>query len=244
MQNAEVQAFHTRILRLTLAVQESRAYWEAMDPAVSGTPRVERAFTERWFGNKSLARVRLLLANFAVRFDAYPEALQSLRPWKPADVGTRPLICHWHLQLCDPLYRSFTGEWLPARREEGRRELDVDGVARWLASLPNADWAPSTRFQCAKKLIRTADEAGLISAASDGPRKVLLPRIPDEALGYLVLLLQRVPHTGTWRDNPYFRSVGLSDEAAEARLARLPDVEYRRMGDLIELRAGPIGELA
>ncbi len=244
MQNAEVQAFHTRILRLTLVVQESRAYWEAVDPSLSGTPRVERAFTERWFGSKSLARVKLLLANFAVRFDRYPEALETLRLWKPADVGTRPLICHWHLQLCDPLYRTFTGEWLPARREEGRREFDRDVVARWLATLPNAEWAPSTRYQFATKLIRAADEAGLISGAGDGPRTTLVPRVPDEALGYLVRLLQRVPHSGSWRDNPYFRSVGLIDESAEARLSRLPDVEYRRMGELIELRTGPLGALA
>ena len=58
MPNAEVDAFHTRILRVTLAVQESRAYWEAVDPEVRGAARVERAFSERWFGNKSLARAR------------------------------------------------------------------------------------------------------------------------------------------------------------------------------------------
>jgi hypothetical protein len=50
---AEVQEFHTRILRLTLAVQESRAYWEAVDPAVGGTPRVERAFTSAGSGARA-----------------------------------------------------------------------------------------------------------------------------------------------------------------------------------------------
>ncbi|MDQ3263393.1 MAG: DUF1819 family protein [Myxococcota bacterium] len=243
MPGAEVKAFHTRVLRLTLAVQESRAYWEAVDPQMQGTPRIERAFNERWFGSKSLARVKLLLANFAHRFDAYPEALDTLRRWRPTDPGTRPLLCHWHLQLSDPLYRTFTGDWLWARRDEGRREFDTDIVARWLATLPNAEWAPSTRFQFATKLLRAADEAGLISGAKDGPRTLLTPRIPDEALGYLVRRLQQISHPGTWRDNPYFRSVGLCEEGLEARLGRLPEVQYRRMGDLVELETRPVGAL-
>jgi hypothetical protein len=242
MPGAEVTALHTRILRLTLAVQESRAYWESVDPEVLGSARVERAFSERWFGNKSLARVKLLLANFAVRFDAYPEALAALRRWRPTDPGTRPLLCHWHLQLADPLYRAFTGDWLPARLAEGRKEFDRDAVARWVAALPGAEWAPATRYGFATKLIRAADEAGLVSAGQ-GPRTALIPRVPDEALGYLVRLLQLVTHTGTWEDNPYLRSVGLTYDAVDARLRRLPDVTYRRMGALVELQASPLGAL-
>jgi hypothetical protein len=240
--NAEVDAFHTRILRLTLAVQESRAYWEAVDPEVRGPARVERAFSERWFGNKSLARVKLLLANFAVRFDAYPDALAALRRWRPADPGTRPLLCHWHMQLADPLYRAFTGDWLPARLADGRKEFDADAVARWVGARPDADWAPATRYGFATKLTRAAAEAGLVSAGK-APRAALLPRVPDEALGYLVRLLQLVTHTGGWGDNPYLRSVGLTHDAVDTRLRRLPDVTYRRMGSLVELNASPLGAL-
>lgn len=243
MPSAEVDAFHTRILRLSLAVQESRAYWESVDPEVRGTPRVERAFTERWFGNKSLARVKLLLANFAVRFDAFPEALTTLRRWRPEDPVTRPLVCHWHLQLVDPLYRAFTGQWLPARIAEGRKSFDRDAVARWIAALPNAEWAPATRYMFATKLIRAGEEAGLVSPGQ-GPRTALPPRVPDEALGYLVRLLQLVPHAGTWGDNPYLRSLGLDEAAIDARMRRLPDVSYRRMGELVELQATPLGAFA
>jgi hypothetical protein len=242
--SGEALAFHTRILRLTLAVQESRAYWEAVDPAVIGGARLERAFTERWFGNKSLARVKLLLANFATRFDAWPEALETLRYWRPVELGTRALVCHWHLQLADPLYRQFTGDWLPARLDDGRRQFDCDSVARWLTDIAQAPLAPSTRYQFASKLIRAADEAGLVSPSKAGPRTTLSPRVPDEALGYLVRLLQLVPHVGSWQDNPYFRSVGLDPELVDVRLRRLPDVTYRRMGELVELSASPLGAMS
>lgn len=244
MAGGEATAFHTRILRLTLAVQESRAYWEAVDPAVVGAARVERAFSERWFGNKSLARVKLLLSNFAARFEAYPEALDTLRRWRPVELGTRALVCHWHLQLSDPLYRMFSGDWLPTRLDDGRRQFDRDIVARWVGDVGHTAIAPSTRFQYATKLIRAADEAGLVSSSQDGPRTALTPRVPDEALGYLVRVLQLVPHEGTWQDNAYFRSVGLTPELVDARLRRLPDVTYRRMGELVELTASPLGAMA
>lgn len=244
MASGEATAIHTRILRLTLAVQESRAYWEAVDPALTGTARVEQAFTERWFGNKSLARVKLLLSNFSARFDAYPEALETLRRWRPSEIGTRALVCHWHLQLSDPLYRQFTGDWLPARLDDGRRQFDSDTVARWIGEVGHAALAPSTRYQFAAKLIRAADEAGLVSPSKDGPRTALTPRVPDEALGYLVRVLQLVPHEGTWQENAYFRSVGLTPDVVDARLRRLPDVTYRRMGELVELTASPLGAMA
>lgn len=240
MRNAEVTAHHTRILRLTLAPQESRAYWESVDPAVAGTARVERAFNERWFGSKSLARVKLLFANFAVRFDAYPEALEALRRWRPEHPMTRPLVCHWHLQLADPLYRLFTGDWLAARLAAGHVQVDRDAVARWIGTLPDASWAPATRFQYASKLLRAADEAGLI-ASDHGVRTLRVPRVPDEALSYLVRLLRTVAHSGSWADNPYLRSVGLVGEAADARLRLLPDIQYRRMGEVVELEAPPLG---
>lgn len=244
MPNGESVSPHTRILRLTLAAIESRAYWEMVQPSLTVAERVERAFSERWFGNKSFARVKLLLSNFACRFDEYPEALETLRRWRPNERGTRALVCHWHLQLSDPLYRRFTGAWLPARLNDGGRRFDTDTVARWLVEVGHTSLAPSTRYQYASKLVRAADEAGLISPSKDGPRTALTPRVPDEALGYLVRLLQVVRHEGSWRDNAYFRSVGLTPDLIEARLRRLPDVTYRRMGELVELTASPIEALA
>lgn len=76
---AEETRVHTRIMRLALAVEESRAYWANLDPSVPPGPRAIQAFEQRWFGAKSLHRVRTLLANFGARYDAFPKALEVLR---------------------------------------------------------------------------------------------------------------------------------------------------------------------
>ena len=79
---AEVSDTHTRILRLALGIEESRSYWEHVDPAVPAADRTLLAFEARWFGSKSLERVRFLLANLGDRYDVYPEALAVLRQWQ------------------------------------------------------------------------------------------------------------------------------------------------------------------
>ena len=50
----EVQQFHTRILRVSLAVEESRVYWEHLKQEIPKQKRVAIAFEQRWFGSKSM----------------------------------------------------------------------------------------------------------------------------------------------------------------------------------------------
>ena len=88
---AEVSEIHTRLLRLSLAVEESRAYWENVDPSLPPEARPDRAFEERWFGAKSMARVKLTLANMVVRFSIAARQIVDVETW-PAVVlheGTR-----------------------------------------------------------------------------------------------------------------------------------------------------------
>ncbi len=146
---------------------------------------------------------------------------------------TRRIICHWHLQLVDPLYRAFTGDYLVERRGDLRPEVTRDGVVRWLDLQSTAHWTLSTRIEYAGKLLSTALAAGLVASNRD-PRRLLTPRVEDEALEYLLYLLRGIQITGTLLDNPYFASVGFAGSALEERVRRLPGIRFRRQGDLID----------
>lgn len=222
---------HTRILRLALGVEESRAYWENIDPTVPPGPRAIQAFEQRWFGGKSLERVRTLLANFGARYDVFPEALGVLRRWNGMDPVTRQVICHWHMQLTDPIYRRFTGEFLVQRRTLPKPELDRALVVRWItASYPDR-WASSTVIQFASKLLSAAFEAGLVTPNRD-PRRPTLPKVSDRALEYILYLLRSVTFSGNILDNPYLLSVGLDRGFLGQRLSALTSIRHRRMVDL------------
>ncbi len=229
----EETVVHTRILRLALGVEESRAYWAHVDPALPAAPRAIQAFEHRWFGAKSLHRVRTLLANFAARYDAYPDALSVLRRWRSMDPPTRQVLCHFHLQLTDPLYRQFTGTFLVERRNGPEPRLDRDIVLRWVQREYPDRWGAATCIQFASKLLSAASEAGVVSPHRD-PRTLLLPKVTDSALTYLMYLLRSLRFSGTLTANPYLASVGLSDGFLDQRLRALPGLRFRRMGDLTE----------
>lgn len=230
---AEATEIHTRILRLALGVEESRDYWEHLDATVPVTSRALVAFEQRWFGNKSLERARFLLANLTDRFDPFPEALAALQRWRAMDASTRQVLCHFHLQFSDPIYRRFTGSFLVERRSLREPQVDRDAVLRWVKNEFPERWSETTCVQFASKLLSAASEAGLVSGKRD-PRKLLFPKVPDTALTYLLYLLRSVRFEGTLTDNPYLASVGLTNGFLEQRLRALPALTYRRMAHLTE----------
>lgn len=233
---AEETAIHTRLLRFTLGIDESRAYWAHVDPDDGAdTPaRALTAFEHHWFGTRTQARVEGIVGYLRPRYDAFPEALGVLRRWPRMDPDTRRAICHWHTQLADPLYRTFTGDFLVARRGHARPTIDRDRVVGWVDEVQPGRWAASTRIQWASKLLSAAHEAGLVGGTRD-PRPLTWPRVPDAALAYLLHLLRGVDFEGALLDNPYLASVGLTGPALDDRLRTLPGVEHRRMGDLTEM---------
>ena len=228
---AEATRIHTQLLRCTLEVDGARAWWQHVDRPRS-TPPIQQAFADYWFGAKSLARTEVLVANFRARFDAYPEALDVLHRWRDMDPAVRILVCHWHLQLSDPLYRAFTGSFLVERRES-HPEVTHGLVVSWVAEQATGRWSLTTCIQFASKLLSSARSAGLVQGTRD-PRSLVTPRVPDEALAYLMYLLRGVDFAGTLVDNPYTASVGLDRALLEERLRGLPALDFRRQGEILD----------
>lgn len=229
-QPAEATQLHTRLLKCALEVEESRAYWSRRNGTM---PTVKVAFEEYWFGARSVSRIEVLLANLRARFDAYPEALAVLHRWAHMAPETRAAICHWHLQLADAMYRPFTGDYLVERRHGSRLEVTHDLVVNWVRDHGEERWTMATKVQFASKLLSAAYSAGLVGSTRD-PRPLLLPRIPDEALEYILHLLRGVAFEGTLLANRYLGSVGLEGNVLLDRLATLPSLEFRRQGDLVD----------
>lgn len=229
---AEVTRFHTRLLKCDLAVDECRVYWQHAS-AEGETPEPEKAFSEYWFGARSLPRVRMLLATLRERFDAWPEALRVLAGWKTMSSSTRRLICHWHLQLADPLYRHFTGVFLPQRRAEGKHTIRRTVVVEWIEQLCPGRWQISTRIQFTRKLIHSTEQAGFLITGADTAELQTI-RVDDISLTYLMYLLRTTKFEGTLLQNPYIASLGLDTDELHSRLRRIPSVGLQRQSGLKE----------
>ena len=228
----EEDRLHTRVIKCTLESANSRIFWAESSPPQS--MQAEVAFEAGWFGHRSLARLRELLTNLRARYEAFPLALKVLRRWQGMGGDTQNLICHWHLQLSDPLYRQFSGAFLPDRLLQGQPTINKQQVVTWLGDAGGGRWSGSTRLQLASKLLSTAHSVGLIQGKRD-PRPIVFPLVPDDALSYLLHLLREVDFQGTLLTNPYLHSVGLEGGQLNDRLKRLPDLCFGRQGDLVDM---------
>lgn len=234
----EATTWHTRILRVTLSVEDSAVFWERARPDETSAQVNVRAFEERWYGGRSEERVRKLHEDFMARY-TFPGAREALSTWTargmPAEA--QRLVAHWHLQLADPLYRMFTGTWLVERRAAGHTTVDRDVVGRWLQDELAADYSAATRQMFAGKLLTAAGQAGLVSGGAT--RTLRFPSCPLEPFGYLLYLLRGVQIEGTALENPYLRSVDMVGVRLEQRLAegQLSGWwRYARMGELVEMQ--------
>ena len=206
-------------------------YWAHTEGATAVT--AQQAFDEYWFGARSLEWLKILLVNMRARFDAFPPALVALHRWPHMAPDTRKLVCHWHLQLSDPLYRRFTGEYLVERRGGPRPEVTRDLVVRWVGEQGPGRWTMPTRIQFASKLLSAGYAAGLVASNRD-PRPLALPRVPDAALEYCLYLLRGVQFEGTLLDNPYLASLGLQGGVLEDRLRGLQGLQFTRQAALVD----------
>lgn len=228
----EITRVHTRLAKCGLEVENARAYWSYADGSRAVTAR--QAFDEYWFGARSLTRVVEVLRVLRARFETFPQALAALHRWPHMTPETRRAICHWHLQLADPLYRSFTGEYLVERRGGPRPEVTRPLVVDWVGQHGPERWSMATRIQFASKLLTAAHEAALVATKRD-PRPLVVPGVRDEALEYLVYLLREVRFEGTLFENPYLASVGLEGAILTDRLRALPGLALGRQADLMAL---------
>lgn len=225
---------HNRLQKLALGIEESRVFWQAHDPSLSPAEENRRAFEQRWFGMKSAERVGNVMADMRGRYVAYPAALEVLAAWRDMPAAVRRLICHWHLQLADPIYRHFTGNWLASQRQEGAQEITFAAVARWVGESNDKDWSPATVRQVAGKLLSASGEAGLLGPAPD-PRAIEWPNVPEVALAYAIHLLREVRIQGDILDNPYLASVALEGDSLRERLRKVDWIKIRQIGGTREI---------
>lgn len=172
---------HTGLLRMGLEVKASELFWSRATDEESPRSRRERARAENWFPDLSEARLRYMLSELERRFP--PNARHALKVWGPGRQAA--LVCHWHLQWSDPLYRDFTSNYLVTAWAMPRSDVGSSDVEAWLfARGTHLDWSASTRRRLASGLLGAATEAGFLSG-SGRRRELRTVSVERTSLAYL-----------------------------------------------------------
>lgn len=205
----EVSTHHTGLLRLGLAPSHSVTFWTRAKEDLSVDELCRLAAKQDWFGNLTSSRLRYLVAQLQKRFPYPARELLGFQPRPEQAQDT--LVCHWHLQLTDPLYRDYTSRYLIGCWSGPTTSVSIDSSAQWVKRQPSTrKWASNTQRRMASGLLSAATEAGLVARTGRNERELKLPPVSAEDLGYLDGLLRTA---GVKNREAYLVSVGKSGEA-------------------------------
>lgn len=204
----QVNTPHTGLLRLGLAVAQSATFWRKASDDLPLKELQNLALSQDWF-NVSEARTKYLVGQLQKRFP-FP-VRQALKFGRDLERRQCQLVCHWHLQLTDPVYRRFTSEYLLSRWTSPTTTIDLEGSEKWVKSLPmTCDWKSVTARRMASGLLSAATDAGLCSGSGKGERSLRLPTVSDADIEYLKTILKAAGALAEL--DLYLNSVGCSQE--------------------------------
>ncbi len=195
----EVNQEHTGLLRMGLEVDSSVTFWSRAEPGESASARRSRAIAEGWFSGLSEVRQKYLLSELGKRF---PDGvLPALKAWKPEQESQSSLVCHWHLQWSDPLYRVFCTDFWVSRWASPEATIDNKAVQGWLEKRgSHTDWSPSTLRRLASGLLSAVTDAGLCQGSGKNRRELRVLQATPKSLAYLMAFLSQQADTGVSED--------------------------------------------
>ena len=225
---------HTRLLKCTLEVETSRAYWAHAGARRGSRPPAGRSRSTGSAPGASAA-IEVLMANLRARYDAYPAALRALaagRTWTRTRGGssaTGTSSSPTRSTAPSPARSSS-----PATRAPARPSRTTSPSPGWASRTPGAGtWRRGSSSRASSS--PSAHGAGLIASNRD-PRPLQFPRVGEPALTYLMYLLRGVQFEGTLLENPYLASVGLQGGNLEDRLRGLSALRFPPPGRPRRLR--------
>ena len=228
--NTEVSKIHTRLLRSTLLEEDSQSFWRNYN-GESQEEAVEKAYNDYWFGNANKATIKRTLGNLFERFVNFPQCLEVLKLWTDMTVQERAIICHWHVQMTDILYRRFTSEFLPSRFVYSPPTFHKDQAQQWVYGFMAEKWAGTTQAQMASKMLNCIRNTGLVSSENKETIQLRYPLISNRCVTYLLYTLREITFNGSLLENPYFKSVGLTGSFLTSQVNQSPSISIQQTGD-------------
>lgn len=232
MINTEVTQIHTRLLRSTLLEEDSQNYWR-QHLHNQTSDEVNLAYDNYWFGSANKATIKRTLTNLHARYINFPNCLEVLNLWKNMTVKERAIICHWHVQLSDVLYRRFTSEFIPSRFIYTPPTFHKDQAQQWVYSYMGAKWAGSTQAQLASKMMSCIRSTGLVASESKDTIQLQYPLISNHCLTYILYALREISFQGNMLENPYLKSVGLTGSFLISQINQSSALSVQQIGDTI-----------
>lgn len=153
-------------------MEDSRRLVESWRPSESPRENLMRIIHARALGKTSRSRAEDVVDILKRRLiDPGPEVSRTLHLFLDDPRAFRE-ACYYEAARSDVLLRAFVEGPLYRWHKEGRLEIEVSDVVRWLASDPRTPtWGEETRLRVSQGLLSALRDFGLLQGAPRGRRK-------------------------------------------------------------------------
>jgi len=199
---------HTAMIRVTARLNETMTYIRHYNDEINAADLKKSAWSQQWFGFLSESIFNRLMPTLSNRFGKYSYLMEILQRWSFQGIENHDfkLICHFHIQISDPYYRWATGEYIPARFNEGIDEITKSSLAKALSTRTVNPLNANTLHKLSRNILTTARDTGLLQGKTD--KTIAIPASSVEVLGYLLYALRLFDFSmSEIPESPYIQSV-------------------------------------
>jgi hypothetical protein len=191
----ERRIYSSRIIKAGALLADTTtllAHWNNSQSTEQNLAQLQR---ENVFGKASRSRIADVLAIFRQRYLREKEVARALsllvhnRMPKPA----LDRIFYFHAAIADRLLNDTVTELLADYYANGRTEIRVDDLQRWLTQLvyedkTSARWSDDTTRRVAQGLLSTLRDFGILEGANN--KRIAPPSLPVSAFSYIAFYLR------------------------------------------------------
>jgi hypothetical protein len=244
MNPSQTMIYTSKIIKAGALLADTKTLFTHWSEPHSVAENLERFRRDNLFGKTSRSRVEDILAIFRQRYLADAQLTRALIALVKGHLPAKSLdsVLYFHAAQSDWLLHDFVTEFLAARHQQGRNDLDIEDVqavlAQWVREgKTTGQWSEGTIIRVAQGLLSTLRDFGLLQGAVK--KHLTSPYVPVESFAWIAFYLRkRQPSGERLLHDPDWRLFFLAPQTVErlfleAHQRRL--LEYHAAGPVIRI---------
>ena len=196
MKPSQTAIYTSRIIKAGALLADTKTLFTHWSEPHSVAENLERFRQDNLFGKTSRSRVEDILVIFRQRYLADAQLTRALIALVKGQVPAKSLdsILYFHAAQSDRLLHDFVTEFLAARHQQGRNDLDVEDaqtvLGQWVREeKTTGQWSEGTIIRVAQGLLSTLRDFGLLEGAVK--KHLTSPYVPIESVAWIAFYLRK-----------------------------------------------------
>jgi hypothetical protein len=236
--------YTSKIIKAGALIDDTKTMLANWDTNQSADFNLSHLQNDNVFGKATRSRIEDILVVFRQRYLRNPEIMNGLMPLindQRFSVVVNRILYYFSAKSDQLLFDAVT-QFIYSKKEQGINEITPFLTLDWISQLvvdnkTTTDWSDVTRRRCARGLLSTMRDFGVLEGANS--KRIAPMYLPIESFSFIAFYLFQNTASGEWLiNNPDWRLFFLSEKMVERFLMEAHQhhlLEYYAAGTVIRL---------